>query len=82
VQNVGVISPELLTLSRTDQKAIVEILCRQRNRRALRLYPEGRTDPLDDGVTPFAMSIKNNMVTIDVGRADKTVLMPRDRIGI
>jgi hypothetical protein len=51
-----------------DAKASLEILNLQRQGRALRLYPNGRKGPLDEGVTPivFGRSSETGLIRIEM----------------
>ena len=65
----------------TNVNAVTEILHRQHRGLALRLYPNGRRGPYDEGVVPVSLSSAEGIVTIDVGCPGKSFVIPREQVG-
>lgn len=58
-----------------DAKAIEELIRRQQQGQALRLYPRGRAGPMDQGVLPLLISRVQHNVVVTTGRKDYAFLL-------
>ena len=80
---------QLLEISYTDDaigtadpEAVNELLRRQHQGKALRLYPNGRRGPEDEGVLPIAMTYEGDHIAIDIGHANRSFVIPGEHFGI
>lgn len=65
-----------------DEHAHGELMRRQNEGRAVRLYPGPRTSPSDDGIVPVQIQINDDHhVEIKVGRPMDYFAMPLERLG-
>lgn len=55
--------------------SLTELIDRQQSKKALRLYPDGRSDVLDDGVIPIQLRVTNSAVVGRSGQPDIPIEM-------
>lgn len=65
----------------SDADAVQEILNRQHEGKALRLYPDGRRGPHDNGLIPLSLGNDHGIVVIDVGYSNRSFVIPKERLG-
>lgn len=77
--NYGQMHPmELVKLAiEGDLEASEELIDRQQEGKSLRLYPNGRKGPDDEGVCPVMLKITNDGVVIKSGKPDRVTVFSR-----
>lgn len=64
-----------------DGKATEQLIAMQREGRALRLYPNGRSGPEDDGVTPIVFYLRSDGMIVMYRGQRRGVILPKAGCG-